>query len=193
MTQKDAELNPSPSSYLGFWPSPIQRKPEHRNICRNTGPVLILYWIYPWTYCKSRCSMKFCGWEKEEGEKGMNQLQTGLWQRINALCCQIICFLKVPNSYFSMGFIYLFTFWPNHGACGILVPRTGIKAMPPALEMQSLINHRTTREVPRFLFWNAKIFNNLKKIVHDNKTCVTVRWTDTLWPLEVTGHSWITD
>lgn len=82
----------------------------------------------------------------------MNQLQTGLWQRIKAPCCQIICFLKVTNSYFSMGFIFLFTFWPNHEVCGILVPKTGIEAVPPALEMQSLINHWTTREVPNFLF-----------------------------------------
>ena len=34
-----------------------------------------------------------------------------------------------------------------HVACGILVPRPGIKPMSPALEAQSL-NHWTTREVP---------------------------------------------
>ena len=34
--------------------------------------------------------------------------------------------------------------------CGILVPRPGIKPMLPAVEARSL-NHRTTREAPRFL------------------------------------------
>ena len=48
-------------------------------------------------------------------------------------------------------------------AYGILVPQQGIKAMSPAMEMQSL-NHWTTREVPSyaslekyytfFLYWN---------------------------------------
>ena len=35
-------------------------------------------------------------------------------------------------------------------ACGILVPRPGIKPMPPALEAQHL-NHWTAREVPQYL------------------------------------------
>ena len=41
-------------------------------------------------------------------------------------------------------------FWGGgifHVACGILVPRAGIKPMSPALEAQS-VNHWTTREVP---------------------------------------------
>ena len=38
-------------------------------------------------------------------------------------------------------------FWPHHAACGILVPRAGIKPVPSALEAQSL-NHWSAREVP---------------------------------------------
>ena len=34
-------------------------------------------------------------------------------------------------------FIYLFIFWPCHAACGILVPRPGIKPMLPAVEARS--------------------------------------------------------
>ena len=37
-------------------------------------------------------------------------------------------------------------FWPHSAACGILVPQTGFKPVPPALAVQS-INHWTTREV----------------------------------------------
>ena len=36
-------------------------------------------------------------------------------------------------------------------AWGILVPRQGIEAVPPAVEVQSL-NHWTTREVPVFVY-----------------------------------------
>ena len=39
-------------------------------------------------------------------------------------------------------------FWPCHAACGILVPRPGIKPTSSALEAQNL-NHWTTREVPQ--------------------------------------------
>ena len=42
-------------------------------------------------------------------------------------------------------FVHLFVF--AFGACGILVPRPGIKAVPPAVKAQSL-NHWTAREVP---------------------------------------------
>ena len=34
-------------------------------------------------------------------------------------------------------------------ACGILVPRPGMEAVPPAVEAWSL-NHWTTREVPQY-------------------------------------------
>ena len=47
--------------------------------------------------------------------------------------------------------ILLSFFWPHLAACGILVPRTGIKPVPPVLEAQSL-NHWTAREVPVILF-----------------------------------------
>ena len=41
-----------------------------------------------------------------------------------------------------------FVFWLRCMACGILVPRPGIKPVSPALEAWSF-NHWTTREVPR--------------------------------------------
>ena len=40
----------------------------------------------------------------------------------------------------------LLSIWLHYVACGILVPRPGIKPTPPALEAWSL-NHWTTREV----------------------------------------------
>ena len=55
-----------------------------------------------------------------------------------------IYFFKVMR----WGCTVFFTFWLCCTVCGILVPRPGIKPMPPALEVQSLY-HRTTREVPR--------------------------------------------
>ena len=48
-----------------------------------------------------------------------------------------------PPSLFSFFFLI---FWPHNTACGILVPRPGIKPACPALEAQSL-NHWTTRKV----------------------------------------------
>ena len=45
-------------------------------------------------------------------------------------------------------FTFFSFFWPQHTACGILVPQVGIKLSPPAAEAQSL-NPWTTREVPR--------------------------------------------
>ena len=55
----------------------------------------------------------------------------------------------------QLGFIFfLLFFWPCCVACGILVPRLGIKPMFPAVEVQSP-NHWTAREVPgSFLLWN---------------------------------------
>ena len=43
--------------------------------------------------------------------------------------------------------MYIYIFWPHRVACGILVPRPGIKPIPPALGAWSP-NHWTTREVP---------------------------------------------
>lgn len=43
---------------------------------------------------------------------------------------------------------WVFFFWPQLVACGILVPRPGIRAMPPASGAQSLNpSHGTAREV----------------------------------------------
>ena len=44
-----------------------------------------------------------------------------------------------------------FYFWPRRAACKILVPRSGIEPMPPAVEALSP-NHRTTRELPQTKF-----------------------------------------
>ena len=41
----------------------------------------------------------------------------------------------------------LFFFWPSLAACGILVPRPGIKPVPPEVEARSP-NHWTAREFP---------------------------------------------
>ena len=46
---------------------------------------------------------------------------------------------------------FFFFFWPSLVACGILVPRPGIKPVPPAVEVWSL-HHWTSREVPPCLF-----------------------------------------
>ena len=72
-------------------------------------------------------------------------------------------FFYPPNFLFSMGvalFLSFFFvigtsiifFWPRLVAYGILVPRPGIKPVPPALEAQSL-NHWATREVPDYHFY----------------------------------------
>ena len=54
--------------------------------------------------------------------------------------------------FFFVLFVFIFKiFWPCCTACGILVPRPGIEAAPPAVEAWSL-NHWTTGEVPEHLF-----------------------------------------
>ena len=58
------------------------------------------------------------------------------------------CSLKM---YYSSAF---FPPWQYRVACGILIPRPGIKPITPAGEVQSL-NHWTTREVPTSSFLNA--------------------------------------
>ena len=45
--------------------------------------------------------------------------------------------------------------WLHHAACRVLVPRSGIESMPPALGVQSL-NHWTAREVPLLQFWKMR-------------------------------------
>ena len=42
-------------------------------------------------------------------------------------------------------FVFFLNFWPHRAACGILVPRSGIEPLSPALGVQSL-NHWTARE-----------------------------------------------
>ena len=49
---------------------------------------------------------------------------------------------------------FSFFFWLRCMACGILVPQTGIKPAPPALEAQSL-DHWTPGEVPPLLLNEA--------------------------------------
>ena len=52
----------------------------------------------------------------------------------NALIKKIILWKKWKDA--DKDFIFIF--WPNHGACGILDPRPRIKPRYPALEVQSL-------------------------------------------------------
>ena len=48
--------------------------------------------------------------------------------------------------------MFLFFFFFDRVACGILAPRPGIERVPPAMEGQSL-NHWTAREIPGFSFY----------------------------------------
>ena len=60
-------------------------------------------------------------------------------------------YLKFKHFYRTFkNFIYLFIFGPV--ACGILVPQTGIKPAPSALEVQSL-NHWTAWDCPNYFYW----------------------------------------
>ena len=43
--------------------------------------------------------------------------------------------------------IFIYSFWPCHLACEILLPHPGIKLMPPAVEARSL-NHWIPGKVP---------------------------------------------
>ena len=43
-------------------------------------------------------------------------------------------------------YLFILNFWPRGSACEFLVPRPGIKPMPPALEEWDL-NHWISREV----------------------------------------------
>ena len=71
----------------------------------------------------------------------------------------LFCFMSEYYLIVYMYCIFLFFFFlPCCAACKILVPWSGIKPVPPAVEAQSL-NHRTAREVPvphllySFLCW----------------------------------------
>lgn len=53
----------------------------------------------------------------------------------------LICRICGQTSRFcSVHFCFLFSFWPCHMACGILVPRPGLNLFPPAIEVWSLNN-----------------------------------------------------
>ena len=54
--------------------------------------------------------------------------------------------------YFFFFFFFFLIFWPCLAACRILLPRPGMEPTPPAVEGRSL-NHWTTREVPRHLYF----------------------------------------
>ena len=60
-------------------------------------------------------------------------------------------------SYNSFKNVFIY-FWPQHAACGILVPPPGIEPAPPAVEAQAL-NFWTTRGVPY-------ISNNITFVVY---------------------------
>ena len=51
---------------------------------------------------------------------------------------------------------FFFSFWPQHMACGILVPWPGIEPEFSALETQNL-NQRTSREVPSLEILSLRI------------------------------------
>ena len=46
--------------------------------------------------------------------------------------------------------LFFFSFWLLCAACEILLPRSGIQPVPPAVEAWS-VNHWTAREVPKIL------------------------------------------
>ena len=49
--------------------------------------------------------------------------------------------------------MFLFFFWPHHKACRILLPRSKIGPIPPAVEAQSL-NCWAAREAPKYIVLN---------------------------------------
>ena len=62
--------------------------------------------------------------------------------------------LFLLNSFFSLAEL----------ACGILVPRSRIEPVPPALELWSL-NHGITREVPSLLFFSFLLSWQIPRLV----------------------------
>ena len=77
---------------------------------------------------------------------------------------------SVIPAHFYINWFFFFSFFffrQCHAAFGILVPRPGIKPVPPALGARSL-NQWTTREVPQLIFnWiqfkGAKTINSVWK------------------------------
>ena len=74
-------------------------------------------------------------------EKSKYQTEVFRWNLVRA--CHLLSFF--------------FCLWPCHMACRVLVSPTGIEAVPPAVEAQSL-NHWTTREVPAIYFFFFLIY-----------------------------------
>ena len=68
-------------------------------------------------------------------------------------CLKVFLLTRQPLSSYT-GLREPFFFLASRAACGILVPRPGIKPMPPAVEAWSL-NHWPTREVPCWGFLNV--------------------------------------
>ena len=65
----------------------------------------------------------------------------------------------IPFLFIYLFLIYftLFYFWPRRVACGVLVPRPGIKTGPSAVRARSP-NHWTAREVPQRVFLFVCLF-----------------------------------
>ena len=82
-------------------------------------------------------------WARQLCASGADPKGAGSWQttiHVAGLQVVLVCVGGV--------IFYLFI---GHVACGILVPPSGFKPMPPALGAQSL-NHWTTSEVPTSWF-----------------------------------------
>ena len=87
--------------------------------------------------------------DKENPDEEENQLPVpaGWFLEFVSLSTEGGILHKMPPSLV----VTVYIFWPCHTACGIPVPRPGIKPVPPAVEAQSL-NHWTTKEVPSLYF-----------------------------------------
>ena len=65
---------------------------------------------------------------------------------------------------------FFFFFWPCHLACGILVPRPGIKPVAPAVEARSPNHWTTTEFLPDFYLPN--LHNCVTQFLKINKHLV---------------------
>ena len=70
-------------------------------------------------------------------------------------------------------------FWPHPATCGILVPSSGIKSMPPALEAWSL-NHWITRDFPAAVLFLRIVLSPCKdertEILNSEFPMLTSEW-----------------
>ena len=62
-------------------------------------------------------------------------------------------------------FFLIYSFWLCCMACGILVPRSGIKLTPPEVEAQ-ILNHWTTREVSGEMSLKHSVLNKTRFILY---------------------------